>query len=68
MNYIYYFGRSDRNVSKVTSFNVQALIVEKVINVDPAGNAIGFRNIYPVYIALEPVDSIYPAYERTDRD
>ena len=30
MNYTYYFGRSDRNVSKVTSFNVQALIVEKV--------------------------------------
>ena len=40
------------------------------MNVDPAGNAIGFRNIYPVqvYIALEPGDSIYPAYERTDRD
>ena len=31
------------------------------MNVDPAGNAIGFRNIYPVqvYIALEPGDSIY---------
>ena len=33
------------------------------MNVDPAGNAIGFRNIYPVqvYIALEPGDSIYMA-------
>jgi len=58
-NYTYYFGRSDRNVTKVTSFNVKGPIVQKGdqfaihwINLDLVGNTIDFRDIYPLYIVL----------------
>ena len=58
-NYTYYFGRSDRNVTKVTSFNVKTPIVQKGdksaihwINLDLVGTAIDFRNIYPLYVVL----------------
>ena len=43
----------------MTSFNVKAAIVQKGdqsanhwINLDLVGNAIDFRNIYPLYIVL----------------